>query len=194
MGHCIQSFIKSMKPGIASSIVFGFLILVWVAMPVLAAQNVAPICPAGYSYNSGTKMCETTTSKVCPTDTVPVGGSCGKKSVPTCPNGYHKIPPQAASNWMGCKLDDKLKLTSLPRFAQSSCPKDYNKQSVKVNPITYEETCWYRVFTYMVCPTAFTQRWPGPICVSQKIPSCPQGYRFNAQFGRCTIIQTGTPQ
>jgi hypothetical protein len=185
IGSCIRSFAISFKLRFASSMVFMLLILAWGGVHAMA-QTVAPICPAGYAYNSGTKKCETTKPKVCPEGTIAFqGGLCGKRINALCQEAlYEKVPASSTPNHQGCRR--KNNSLAIPMYMYTFCPNDYNKDR--------EDFCVGKTYYQKVCPAGFTWRTTDKVCVSQKTPSCPQGYRFNAQVGRCTIVQTGTPQ
>jgi hypothetical protein len=179
--NCIRSFATSFELRFASIIVFMLLILAWGGVHAMA-QTVAPICPAGYAYNPGTKQCETTKPKVCPEGMVSSYALCVKRINSTCPRYYDKFPPSSTTGNMGCIRQKNL--YGIPIYVFRVCPNDYHKAA--------EVYCVSNATYPKVCPADFTLRTTNNVCVSQKTPSCPQGYRFNA-LGRCTS-QTGIAQ
>jgi hypothetical protein len=182
ISNCIRSFATSFKLRFPSGIVFMLLILAWGGVHA-TAQTVAPICPAGYAYTPGTKQCETTKPKVCPEGTVFNSGSCVKRINSTCPIYYDKILPSSAYGNMGCIKHANV--YGIPIHVNRVCPNGYWKLA--------EVYCLSSATYPKVCPAGFTLRTTDNVCVSQKTPSCPQGYRFNA-LGRCTSNQTAIHQ
>jgi hypothetical protein len=190
VSNCMRSF--------TATIVLGLLIFAWDGAPAMAQSGTAPICPSGYAYNSGTKKCEATQTAFCPSGTTDIGnGKCKKTAEYTCPSGYHL-------GWVNQVYTcAKAPFSSSPGpfTVDFVCPQGFTKGYYICTCLTYDNPCsskscsgdkCIRIIP-MVCHSGFTLRTTDNICMSQKTPSCLQGYSFKGQVDRC-IIMPGKPQ